>query len=319
MRSVVLALVLLAGPAAAETLLVAPVTVTEWKSVYATVEPRHTIPARARIGGTLNALAVSEGDRVAANAEVGLIEDDKLEFQLASLKAQIEAAEAQLENARAELTRGEALVQRGVSTAQRLDALRTQVDVVDGQLRSLTAERDRVIQTKSEGAVLAPADGLILTVPVTTGEVVMAGETVATVGTGGFFLRLQVPERYGAVLNQGDTIGIGEGNEARPGKLAKVYPQISGGRVQADIEVEGLDPRFVGARMPVRLPVGTRPAIAVPAAAVTHRGGLDFVTVEGAAGPVERVVVPGGPVEDGRLIEIVSGLDAGEKVVLGND
>ncbi len=254
MRSAVFALALLAGPVSAETLLIAPQQVTEWKSVYATVEARRTVPARARIGGTVSAISVSEGDHVAAGAQIGLVEDDKLAFQLASLDAQIAAAQATLENAQAELARGEALVERGVSTAQRLDALRTQVDVAGGQISSLKAERDRITQTQAEGALLAPAEGVVLTVPVAAGEVILPGEPVATVGTGGFFLRLAIPERYADSLKQGAAIRIGDGDNARQGTLAKIYPLIEGGRVQADIEVRGS-----------RRPLCRRPGAGAPA------------------------------------------------------
>lgn len=321
MRAAVLLLAVLAAPAAAGSLMLEPVTVTEWKSVYATVEARRTVPARARIGGTVASIAVTEGDRVAAADPIGEVRDEKLDFQIASLEAQIKAAEAQLENASAELSRGEALVERGVSTAQRLDALRTQVEVATNQIVSLKAERDRVEQARSEGAVLAPEAGLVLSVPVASGEVLSPGEPLALIGSGGFFLRLQVPERYADTLREGDMIFLGDSMSDRGGMIAKVYPQIEGGRVQADIEVEGLDPRFTGERVAVRLPVGERDVLVVPASAVVHRGGLDFVMVDGSGGAVERVVVPGGPLETGDqpMVEIVSGLAAGETVLTRDD
>ena len=42
--------------------------------------------------------------------------------------------------------------------------------------------------------------------------------------------------------------------KARTGRLAKIYPQIENGRVLADVEVADLDDRFIGRRVPVRLP-----------------------------------------------------------------
>ncbi len=317
MRLLAFFILICATPAAAETIELRPVPVTEWKSVYATVEARRTVPARARIGGTLAEIGVSEGDTVAAGDAIGRVSDDKLEFQLAALDAQIAAAEAQLRNAEAELTRGETLVERGVSTAQRLDALRTQVDVAKGQILSLEAERSRVTQTQAEGTLLAPAGGEVLTVPVAAGQVILPGEPVAMIGTGGFFLRLQLPERYAGGLVEGAEIAIGD--EAMPGRLAKIYPQIEGGRVQADIEVEDIDARFAGARVPVRLPVGEREALAVPEAALEHRGGLDFIIVMVGEAEQERSVIRGEPItgaDGAALVEIVSGISAGEAVVV---
>lgn len=321
MRVLAFLMTVLALPLAAGELVVRPVAVTEWKSVYATVEARRTVPARARIGGTVGALAVTEGMTVSAKETIGKVEDQKLDFQLAALAAQITSAEAQLQNARAELARGEALTGRGVSTAQRVDALRTQVDIADGQLLALRAERDRTLQTRAEGEVLAPSEGVVLSVPVSTGEVIQPGEPVAIIAADGFFLRLQVPERYASGFSEGASIRVGEGADARTGTLAKVYPLIEGGRVQADIDVDGIDPRFVGLRVAVRLPVGQRDAIAVPAEAITHRNGLDFVAIQSGGSITERVVLPGATVEaeGGEQIEIVSGLNPGETVVIGND
>jgi hypothetical protein len=91
--------------------------------------------------------------------------------------------------------------------------------------------------------------------------------------------------------------------------------------VQADVEVEGLNPDYVGRRVPVRLPVGERNAILVPQAALSQHGGLDFVTVESADGRVQRAVVPGATmnVDGAEWREILTGLGAGERVVVGDE
>jgi hypothetical protein len=208
-----------------------------------------------------------------------------------------------------------------VITSQRLETLQTSVDVIEGEIAGLGAERLVIEQQIAEGEVLAPEAGIVLTVPVSLGSVVGPGVAVAVVGGGGVFLRLSVPERHAGDLAEGDAIEIGGGGEVRTGTLAKLYPQIEGGRVAADVEVEGLDPRFVGRRLPVRLPVGERTAILVPDAALSKGGGLDFVTVEGTTGPVQRVVVPGAEVlRDGAAWrEILTGLKPGDVVVTDHE
>ena len=306
--------IILGSAAGAETVVLEPVEITEWKAVYGRVEARDRIPARARLGGTLVRLTVAEGDAVAQGAVLAEIVDEKLGFQLSALEAQRGALEAQLANARAELARGEELLAQGVTTAQRLDALRTQVDVVTGQIAALEAQGQVVAQQAAEGAVLAPVAGRVLDVPVAQGAVVMPGEMVAQIGGGGIFLRLAVPERHAADLTEGDAIEI-EGPEGTvTGRLARVYPLIENGRVVADVEVEGLTDRFVDARVLVRLPVGERAALLVPEAALVTRGGLDFVAVEGAG---LRTVVPGArvAVDGAAMVEVLSGLRAGDVVL----
>jgi len=313
--------IVLATSASSATIEVAPEIITEWKPVYGQVETRDRVPARARIGGTIVALDVTEGDHVEAGARIALIEDAKLSFQIDALDARLEAMASRIETARSELSRGEQLMERGVFTSQRLEELATAVSMVEGEILSLEAERLIVRRQIEEGAILAPEGGIILVVPVSLGSVVTPGEGIAVVGGGGVYLRLAVPERHAADLVEGDTIEIGGAGDPRKGVLARLYPQIEGGRVQADVEVEGLDPSFVGLRVQVRLPVGQREAILVPESALSRHGGLDFVTVETGGEPVERVVVPGGMIQrDGvSWREILSGLGAGDAVVIGDE
>jgi RND family efflux transporter MFP subunit len=295
--------------------------VTEWKAVYGTVETRDRIPARARLGGTLVDLHVAEGDVVTAGQMIARIVDDKLDLQLDALSARREALVAQLANAEADLKRGENLLKDGVTTAQRIEALRTGVDVLRGQLAALDAEAEVIRQQAKEGIVLAPIAGRVLDVPVTRGAVAMPGEVIAVIGGGGTFLRIAVPERHAMALDAGDTIRISSPEGDREGTLARVYPLVEGGRVVADVEIGGLPDRHVGTRMLVSLPVGEREALLVPQDSIITRAGLDFVGVQTAAGVVLRSIVPGGLHDVGgeQMVEVISGLRAGDVVVPATD
>jgi len=319
MRLPLILIVTLATTAAAETPALQPTAITEWKAVYGQVEARDRIPARARLGGTLVDLTVVEGDLVTAGQPIGRVEDEKLGFQLSALGAQRGAMVAQLGNAQTELQRGESLLKQGVTTAQGLDALRTQVDVLKGQMAALDAQADVIGQQVKEGTVLAPTSGRVLDVPVSKGGVVMPGEAVATIGGGGTFLRISIPERHATALHMGDQIEIAEGGASRTGTLSRIYPLIQNGRVIADVELAGLADSFVDARVLVRLPVGQRQALMVPLTAIRSVAGLDFVGVAGADGAVQRSVVPGEhQMLDGvEMVEILSGLEAGDRILPG--
>ena len=86
---------------------------------------------------------------------------------------------------------------------------------------------------------------------------------------------------------------------------------------RTDVEITGLPDTYVGARMLVRLPVGEREALLVPAAAIVTRAGLDFIGVQGANGAVLRSIVPGEvhDVDGEKMVEVISGLAAGDVVV----
>lgn len=318
MRTLIALAVSLAATASFAGSLEAKLTpTTEWKAVYGRIESRDLVPARARIGGTIIEMLVTEGDLVSQGQKIAVVRDDKLVFQIAAIDAQLAALKAQYDRAQGELERGQALVDKGVVTAQRLDQLRTDVDVTRNQIAATEAQKSVVLQQQAEGDVLAPVAGRVLTTPVTRGGVLMAGEPVATVGGGGFFLRLAVPERHAANLKQGASIRVTTVDGEMNGRLAKIYPQIENGRVIADVEVSGLDTAFVDARVLVELPVGERMALLVPADAVQSRFGIDFVQVVEGDASVDRAVVVGDPVErnGSRMVEVLTGLAAGEHVV----
>ncbi|MET3612910.1 RND family efflux transporter MFP subunit [Rhizobium aquaticum] len=310
-------LLALASPALAGSLTLQPTEMTEWKAVYGQVEAKDTVPARARIGGVITELSVTEGDVVKAGQKIAVVRDDKIDFQLAAYDAQLKALETQLANAQSELARGTALVGKGITTQQQLDQLKTSVDVLGSQIVALTAQRSVSVEQQKEGDVLAPANGRVLQVPVTKGAVIMGGEPVATIGGGGFFLRLAIPERHASALKQGASIHISSGGTQETGKLVKIYPEITNGRVAADVEVAKLNSDFVNARVLVEIPVATRKALLVPQASVITRSGIDFVSVEENGKAVERAVILGEKMEDSNppMVEVLTGLAAGDSVV----
>ena len=318
MRARLLAAILLTSwPATAGSLTLAPSSVTEWKAVYGSVAAHDLVPARARIGGTLVELGVAAGDLVKAGQQIARVQDDKLVFQIAAVDAQLRALQAQLDRAQTELARGQTLVDKGVITSQRLDQLRTDVEVTRNQIGAAEAQREVILQQQAEGDVLAPADGRVLSVPLTRDAVVMPGETVATIGSGGFFLRLAIPERHAEKLVQGSAIRITAGGSESSGKLVKIYPQIENGRVIADVDVENLDTAFVDARILVEVPVGERSVLLVPREALAIRSGIDFVNVSADGEEVARAVVLGETIDrDGHeFVEVLSGLASGDVVV----
>lgn len=314
LRAALVLIAALGEAAGAGEILLAPVTVAEEKALFGRVESRFVVPARARIGGTLTALDVSEGSAVEAGAVIARITDPKLESGLAAAEARIGAATSQRENAQSELDRVEELLRRGATTAQRVDQARTTLSVAENAVAEAEAARAVTFQQIAEGAVLAPAAGRVLSVPLRLGEVVMPGEPVATIAGGGVFLRLAIPERHAGGLDVGATVATDGGT----GTVEKLYPLIEQGRVTADVAVAGLSDTFIGQRVLVRVPVAKRAVLAVPPDAVTSRSGLDFVRVRTAHGAAEVTVIPGALVEtaDGPRREILTGLRAGDTILV---
>jgi RND family efflux transporter MFP subunit len=312
---------LIPAAAPAAEIVVKPAPVEDWKAVFATVEPARQLVARTRIGGTIATLTVKEGDQVAAGAQVATVVDQKFILQMQALDERIRSQQASRDQAKADFDRIDELKRRGVSSQTQLDQARTALDVAERTLSAMRVDRSVVEQQMKEGAVYAPGAGRVLKVPVSEGRVVLAGETIATLAEDRYILRLKLPERHAQAMHAGDIVKIGaRGLEAksaandeealRTGRVRLVYPEIEGGLVVADVEVEGLGNYFVGERTRVYVTTGQRNTIIVPAAAVHARAGAHFARLKDGS---EVVVQPGERREGG--VEILSGLKDGDVVV----
>ncbi|WP_246716913.1 MULTISPECIES: efflux RND transporter periplasmic adaptor subunit [unclassified Methylocystis] len=296
------------------TIRVAPVD--DLKAVVASVEPAHQLTARARIGGTVSALKIKEGDDVAGGAEIASVVDQKLFLQIQALDQRIRSQQAQREKAQGDFDRAQELFRRGVYTKALFDHAKTALDVADRNLSALRSDRGVIEQQAAEGSVRAPGPGRILTIPVSVGRVVLPGETIATIAEDKYILRLQLPERHARFMRAGDKVEIGArglhaeaGGERKQGRVRIVYPEIQGGRVIADVDVVGLGDYFVGERARVYVTTGKRDTIIIPRSAVYRRAGVDFVRL--ASG--EEVVIQLGEAH-GDGVEILSGLHDGDVV-----
>ena len=315
------------GLAAAETsaptagrLTIVRTAVDDFKAVYATVESVHQVPARSRLGGTLEHLSVTEGDKVMAGQVLAQVRDAKQPLQIAALDARLKSSEAQLRQARQELDRARQLRQSGAVSQQRLDETVTAVDVADAQLAALRAERALAAEQMHEGEVLAPADGRVLKVSAVDGTVVMPGEPIATIAMENYVLRLRLPERHARFLKTGDAVQVGTrglgsteaaGPALRRGTILKVYPELVEGQVVADAAVADLGDFFVGERVRVTISTGTRETVVIPADFVFRRFGLAYVRRD----PGGDTVVQVGPSREDGAIEILSGLKEGDVAV----
>jgi len=330
--SCALATILVSAPmlgiakAHAAEFVVRATTVPEMKAVFGQVESRIVVPARARIGGSVRELRVTQGDEVKEGQAIAVVVDDKLALQLNAADAKIEALNSQLSNARVQLERAQQLRASGSGTQVSLDQAKMQFEVATNQVAAAKAEKTVIEQSAREGTVFAPATGRVLTVPVTLGSVILPGEDIARIAPGPYYLRLSLPERHAGAITQGADVTVGARGltapdgifAARRGRIVKVYPEITDGRVIADVEVEGIGDYFVNERTLVSIPVGKRTVLAVPPAAIRTTHGVDYVRVATDAGSMDVAVILGEAVEESgqKRIEVLTGLRDGDRIVL---
>lgn len=305
------------------TYLVRSVAVTDEKSVFATVQSTYTVPARVRTAGTIVSLNVRQGDYVTRGQIIATVGDPKLTLQSNSYAAQVAAAQAQVAQAKADYDRAQRLIGAGAIARNLYDQSRTAYNVAQSNLKSIAAQGAVVREQANEGQVAAPTSGRVISVPVTAGTVVLAGDTVATVAERDFVLRLEVPESHARFLKAGQPVRL-DGAElgfpgARFGKISLIYPQVGNGRVMADATVGGMQDYFVGQRVRVWVSAGSRNATLVPENLIITRSGIDYARVWTARdGAIEVPVQRGGEqIVPGKAptLEILSGLSAGDRLL----
>jgi len=299
--------------AAGERYTVRAQAVDDLKPVAASVTTQKMADARARIGGTLVRLTVKEGDVVRRGQVIGQVVDQRIGLETAAYGAQVGAAEAQAERAQADLARTQDLYDHGVYAKARLEQAQAAAKAAAGALGAARAQRAASAESGAQGAILAPSDGRVLQVEVPAGSVVMPGQSIVTLTAGAPVIRIAAPEADMHAVKLGQSLAVtGDvpGQGPTSAAVAQIYPAVAGGLVTADLTAD-----FVGQRVRVALPVGQRQALIVPARLVFARFGVDYVRLVAKDGSASDAPVQTAPTASAGLVEILSGLAAGDVIV----
>ncbi|MDZ4735576.1 MAG: efflux RND transporter periplasmic adaptor subunit [Rhodospirillaceae bacterium] len=274
-------------------------------AVYATgtVEPVREVEIAPTIRGRVIAIRCGEGDRVVAGEIL-------VEFDAGEVKAQLAEAEAVLSFQRQELDRFRELAERNTATRQTLE--RT-VSLHEQARAGVDAARQRL----ADLTLAAPFDAIVLRREHEIGDVLDAGQTVCWLGQ-------EPPFRVSAEIDEEDIPLIARGQAALV--KADAFPDLVIEATVDDVTPRGDSinksyrarmmlpadsPLFVGMTVEVNVIV-REVADAVLAPAAAYRDGALWVVADGAA---ERRAVQTGIIGN-EFIEIVEGVDAGDRVIL---
>ena len=298
--------------------------------------PQTRVAVMAKLPGTLSRIAVNLGDRVRAGQVVAVLDRREIDAQVdaaeASVnvaKAGLEAAEAGLANAVLERDRAQNLFDRGALPRQRLDSADTarraaaaQRDLGQANLAQVEAALRRAREIQRDTTLTAPVEGVIVERNYDAGSLVGPGDKpvvvvadlrvmkleagVAELEAGR--LRVGMPARVTAQARPGETF---------EGRLAAIAPEVDARNRHFRIEIRipnrgtALLSGMYGAAAISMERAGQ--VVAVPQEAVTTKDG-QRVALRIDANTISAVPVTEG-VTDGRVIQIASGLRAGDVIV----
>lgn len=189
---------------------------------------------RARVSGTLLALAVAEGDRVKAGQVLGRIDMAELAPRIAERSALLASAGASLAQAERTHASNQRLAAQGFISPIALDSSQAQVDTARAGLAAAQATLETTRAGARDTTLLAPIAGIVAKRHVLPGEKVTAEQQVLTIVD---LARLELAA----------SVGTHEVGRLQPG-------------MPVQVTVEGLDTRFTGtlARIAPAAEAGTR-------------------------------------------------------------
>lgn len=156
----------------------------DW-STSGTVRAQFESPLAFRVSGQIMRREVSAGDRVRKGQLLMSLDERDLHQQLISARARLSSLRTQAENAVAERERFKKLLGQELISARDYDNARTAAEAALQQVAAAEAELAQARNAAGYASLEAPADGTLLEVLAEPGQVVTAGQAVATLAQDG--------------------------------------------------------------------------------------------------------------------------------------
>ena len=170
-----------------------------------TVKGRYESNLAFQVSGKILARNVNVGDSVSAGDVLMIIDDRDIRQNLNVYEAQVQSARSQLELAQTTLSRYEQLYASSAVSAQELDQYKNSYKNALAAYNQAIAQREQGQNALNYTQLTADSSGVISAVTGEAGQVVSAGQTVATiVQDGEREIEISVPE------NKIQTIRIGQ-------------------------------------------------------------------------------------------------------------
>jgi RND family efflux transporter MFP subunit len=280
---------------------------------------------RAEVAGPVLEVMADQGQPVDQGQLLARIDDVALQDQLIAARSAVRVAENALRVALAEEERNELLAREEVITRRDLERAQlarhqTQAQLSEAQSR-LALVREQIGRTR----IIAPFDGVVSERQVSTGDVVQPGSPLLTVvDPRSLELEAAVPTEFAGKIEVGTPVDFrlpGNAEHTFSGKIERINPAVdpTTGQVRIYVAIPNVEQSLlVGLFAQGRVASESRDALALPLEAVDLRTTPPSV-MRVREGRLERVTVTPGLRDDvAQQIEVRSGLQDGDVVVLGS-
>jgi RND family efflux transporter MFP subunit len=293
-------------PAKVHTATVSAEKVAALTEVTGTVRPVQRAQLAAKLMGAIEEMPVTLGQPVRAG-------DLLVKISAGEITARLAQAQAQLNVARRDLDRERDLLPKGASTADMVRGLEDRLTMTQAMVREA-----EIMLGYAE--IRAPFAGVVSRKFVNAGDLASPGFPLVEVeGTTDFQVEAAVPDSLAAGLVRGAplTIELPAAKLTFTGTLAELSSAADSQSrsVLAKISVPAGTAVRSGEFARVHVPGAAVPTLLIPVTALSPLGQMERVFVVGTGSQAVLRLVKSGAAQGDRL-EILSGLDAGERVVV---
>ena len=276
----------------------------------------------ARVLASIDVIRVHAGQTVIAGDVLIELDRRTLEAQLSQAQASLVAAQATHEQAEIDHKRAVALSEKRAISQAEVDQRRADLRVTGAKLRQAEQAASEAEVMLSYTTIKAPKDGMIVDRLAEQGDMARPGEPLLVLYDP-TSLRLEVPvmENLAVDLKPGDELLVqidALDNRRVRAAIDEIVPQAEAASRSFLVKVKlpRSDDLFEGMFGRLIIPVGRRRHLCLHTAAIETIGQLQFVDVVASDGIVERRFIKTGRYGDAIHREVLSGLKAGERVLL---
>jgi membrane fusion protein (multidrug efflux system) len=282
--------------------------VSSYITATANLVPEDQVKVLAEAEGRVTHLNVEEGDRVTRGQALAAVDRSQAEIDLA--KAEVRATNAELAWKRADDT-----MEQGLISREEFDRLTMEFEVAKQEVAEAQWRLSRTV-------IRAPFDGVVTERFINLGQHLRPGDEVFSVADfDPLIARIYLPEKDVLTLQEGRPVGLVLAADSAfrfDGRIRQISPVVdtATGTVKVTVEAVSAPPQVrPGAFVSVEIVRERRDAaVLLPRGSVIRELRTAHVFIANGDTAEKRPVTLG--LEEGDVVEAVSGVEAGESVIV---
>ncbi|QKI88595.1 efflux RND transporter periplasmic adaptor subunit [Thiomicrorhabdus xiamenensis] len=290
--------------------------------VPGSVVPDQKARIASRLMGYIKGLDVEVGEKVEQGSLLFTIDSTDIRSQIAQANSAYAQAQAALKDAKLDYDRFTQLYKDNSVSKQQYDKIRLQYSVAQENLASAKSALNQARSQLNYANVRAPFSGVVVEKMATAGDLAAPGNPIVVIeNLQSLSVQTEVAGDLYAALRVGDEATVFIDGQDAP-MVGTIYTLVGAANPKTRTHTVKLSLPAVkninsGTFARISFKQGERQAMMVPQSAIVNRAGIDgvFVVQDGKA--MFNMVRTG--INIGDMVEIQSGLDLGDQIVLSNN